>query len=101
MSMSTQVNPFSHYIHTFFAPLLSEITAWLAHFEKTMDDVVWWELNVSRPSPFSLAPTLDQIKQSLTSKVRITVAFSDSEVKHEYIFTHYGPISSQIVEVSA
>lgn len=79
MSIIPYTNNFRPYIEQYLAPLQGEIAEWLAGFDKTLDDVVWWEINAANlfPSPF-----LDDTKW----KYSITVVFADSDEKHEKIF---------------
>lgn len=79
MSIIPQINPFGPYVKQYLTPLQGEITEWLAGFEKTLDDVAWWEINITNVSP---SPFLDGPKW----KYRITVAFAGSDEKHEKIF---------------
>jgi hypothetical protein len=77
MSINPLNNPFKPYVERCPMPLQGEIAEWLAGFKKTLDDVVWWEMNGNQMSPYPDAPLPFR---------RITVVFAGSDEKHEKLF---------------
>ncbi len=80
--------PFGTYIKLYSTSLQDDIATWLTDLSKSIDDVTWWEIHVSLQSLF------DEKSWPLTQpylppqyKVRITLAFADSDTKYAKKFT--------------
>lgn len=73
-SGNVSIVAFGSYVRQYFASLVDEIAAWLATFDKTMEDVGWWEIIISRASPD-------------VYNVRVVLAFVDNDEKREQAFT--------------
>lgn len=80
MSIPPLVNPFKPYIEQHLASLQGKIEKWLACFEKTMDDVVWWEMTSEPLIPY----------QFFGYKIYIAVSFAGSEDKFKETFVWNG-----------
>lgn len=76
MSIIPQINPFGAYVKQHLTSLQGQIEKWLAGFEKTLDDVAWWEM------------TGEEVKryQFFSWYVHATVMFAGSDEKHKKTF---------------
>lgn len=85
--MSTQINPFKPYVEQHLTPLQGGIEKWLASFEKTLDDVVWWDASGEEVKPY----------QFFGWYVHVTVMFAGSDEKHRKTFL-WEPSVQEMVE---
>lgn len=75
MSALPQPISLKSYVEQYLTLLQGEIEQWLACLNKTLDDVVWWEIDVVNVEP--------SFYRRSKWKYRIKVAFAGSDEKHE------------------